>query len=158
MDDDCGTATKMEGDAMEKIVLPKYKWPSAAHLDEGGVLLLDAGSELYLWFDQDADEQTVNSLFGIKKLPDDVALLRPMQLVARDNEFSTRVCRLVQEHLRRHRCHPSHTVVQIVKQGTSIEDQMVSKLIEDKLGSDPSYVEALCDMHKNIQHKMNGYE
>ena len=157
MDSICGSI-KQGADGEDEIILPKYKWPSAAHLDEKGIMLLDAGSDLYLWFDQDADSAAVESLFGVCELPDDVALLRPLQLLERNNDLSKRVNSLVREHLRRHRCHRSHTVLRIVKQGTSVEDEMVSRLIEDKAGSIASYVETLCDMHRKIQHRMNGYE
>jgi hypothetical protein len=73
----------------------------------------------------------------------------------RGNELSSKVMNVVEEHLRRHRVSTRQTRVHVVKQGSSMESEFLSLLVEDSNTHGQSYVEHLCEVHRQIQHRMN---
>ena len=146
MDDECGTMQpRKHGSPV--CTLPKYKWPSIFHVADTSIVLLDAGTDLYVWVGLEVPAEAVHDLFGMATLPDDAAMLRPMLLTHRENGLSVRTNNLVAELLRRHRCAPCRTRVHVVKQGSVVEEQFLSRLVEDSNVHGLSYVEALCDIH-----------
>ena len=165
MPEGCGeladTSSKVEADNDSNVAprylckLPKYKWPSVDHVTDDSILLLDAGTDMYLWVGVLVDAETTEALFGVPSLSDDAAVLRPMLLERRGNELSTKIMNVVDEHLRRHRSSICQTHVHVVKQGSSVEEDFLSLLVEDSNTHGQSYVEHLCEVHRQIQHRMN---
>ena len=135
--------------------LPKYKWPSVDHVTDESILLLDAGTVMYLWVGVLVGPEVTEQLFGVPTLSDDAAVLRPMILQRRGNEMSTRIMNVIDEHLRRHHVSTCQTHVHVVKQGSSIESDFLSLLVEDSNSHGKSYVEHLCEVHRQIQQRMN---
>jgi len=155
-----GTDGGVEGESEQQttsttVKLPKYKWPSVDHLTDDSVLLLDAGTDIYIWVGMLVDVDTTQALFGVPQLSDDTAVLRPMLMERRGNELSSKVMNVVEEHLRRHRVSTRQTRVHVVKQGSSMESEFLSLLVEDSNTHGQSYVEHLCEVHRQIQHRMN---
>ena len=78
-----------------------------------------------------------------------------MVVERKGNEISTRVMNVIDEHFRRHRASTCRTHIHVVKQGSSIESQFLSLLVEDSNTHGLSYVEHLCEVHRQIQTRMN---
>lgn len=153
--EDAATDAAVQDSSKRRVILPPYQWPSSEFLSEDGIVLLDAGIEIFLWIGERAQPELVQSLFGVPALPYDTAELRTLHLQRQSNSFSNRVMNIIEDHLRRHHTPRCHSVVRVVKQGSSIEDHFLELLVEDKGPSGMSYVEALCDVHRKIQNKMN---
>jgi|TARA_B110000091_G_C13794665_1_gene467299 hypothetical protein len=78
-----------------------------------------------------------------------------MVVERKGNEISTRVMNVIDEHFRRHRVSTCRTHIHVVKQGSSIESHFLSLLVEDSNTHGLSYVEHLCEVHRQIQTRMN---
>ena len=54
--------------------LPKYKWPSVDHVTDESILLLDAGTDVYLWVGVAVSSDVIEALFNVKELSSDGAV------------------------------------------------------------------------------------
>jgi protein transport protein SEC24 len=140
-------------------VLPKYRYPSGTHVSDDELILLDAGTSIFLWVGLDVPSEVLVDLFGVEELPDDAAMLHPIRITRRDNDLSNRVLNVIEDHLRRHRVPSCFSDVRIVKQGSAAEDHFFNLLVEDEgPNGEPSYCAALVTAHGIIQKKMQASE
>ena len=129
-------------------VLPKYRYPSGTHISDDEIILLDAGTSVLVWVGVDVPASVLVDLFGVEELPDDAALLRPILIGRRNNDFSNRFMNIVEEHLRRHHVAECFADIRIVKQGSAAEDRFFNLLVEDEgPKGEPSYCAALVSAH-----------
>ena len=54
--------------------LPKYKWPSVDHVTDESILLLDAGTDVYLWLGVSVSSEVTEALFDVSELSSDGAV------------------------------------------------------------------------------------
>lgn len=124
---------------------------SSEMLELGGVYLLDNGSDLLLYVDQDLGEGLCQDLFG---LPNADVLHRtpqPLPLAQRDSAASRLLFELLNT-VRLQRC--AFMRLRLAKKGDPYYGLFVNLLVEDKSTAGMSYVEYLCHVHRQIQEKM----
>lgn len=132
--------------------LPAVIRCSADRMSENGVYLLENGISLFLWIGLQVDPNWLHQVFGVQTIGQvDIEMT---SLPVLDNPLSTRlneIIRLIQNQ-RQH-----YLKLTVVRQRDKLEGWFKHFLVEDK-GVNPvahSYVDFLCQMHKEIRNLMN---
>jgi len=135
MDNDFGVEDK-EG----RLVLPTPERLYAEALDVDGIYLLENGMDMYLWICRGANQSQVVEI---------------QQALLHDNvmgDLGKRV-HVIANAIRHQRC--KSAVMKVIRPQDPFEQKLFSMLVEDRtLGSDMSYVDFLCHVHKLIQSKL----
>ncbi|XP_022800862.1 protein transport protein Sec24C-like isoform X2 [Stylophora pistillata] len=137
---------------VESSGLPSVIRCSADRMSENGVYLLENGISLFLWIGLQVDPNWLHQVFGVQTIGQvDIEMT---SLPVLENSLSTRlneIIRLIQEQ-RQH-----YLKLTVVRQRDKLEGWFKHFLVEDK-GVNPvahSYVDFLCQMHKEIRNLMN---
>jgi protein transport protein SEC24 len=131
------------------IALPHPVHCSAASLAEDKVMLLDAGSVIYIWVGRSVDSIILTELFGVQELDAHA----PPTTLSSGGEVVELIRAAIVE-LRRDV--PFYAPLKIIVSGPNSFDEkrFLSLLIEDKTKHQISYVDFLCQIHRVIQRKM----
>lgn len=132
--------------------LPQVIRCSADRMSENGVYLLENGISLFLWIGLQVDPSWLHKVFGVQTIGQvDIEMT---SLPVLDNSLSVRLNNIVRQ-IQNQRQH--NLKLTIVRQRDKLEGWFKHFLVEDK-GINPaatSYVDFLCQMHKEIRNLMN---
>lgn len=136
---------------MESTDLPKVIRCSADRMSESGVYLLENGISLFMWIGLQVDPGWLNQVFGAHTIGQvDIEMT---SLPVLDNPLSSRLNDIVRQ-IQDQRQH--YLKLTVVRQRDKLEGWFKHFLVEDK-GLNPvahSYVDFLCQMHKEIRSLM----
>ncbi|XP_074619307.1 protein transport protein Sec24C-like isoform X2 [Acropora palmata] len=132
--------------------LPPVIRCSAERMAENGVYLLENGISLFLWIGLQVDPNLLHEVFGVQTIGQvDIEMT---SLPVLDNPLSTRLNEIIHK-IQEQRQH--YLKLTVVRQRDKLEAWFKHLLVEDK-GINPaanSYVDFLCQMHKEIRNLMN---
>ncbi|KAL6066051.1 Protein transport protein Sec24B [Balamuthia mandrillaris] len=129
-----------------KVVLPPVLNLSTEKLDQSGLFLLDDGQYLLLWIGKAVHGELLEQLFGVSSL----AAIEELELHRRENEYSVKVCAIV-EAIRRER--PGLQKLYVIREGDATEIRFFSHFVDDRTKTLPSYYEFLCQLQRQVQTK-----
>eukprot|EP00042_Codosiga_hollandica_P047345 m.511602 g.511602 ORF g.511602 m.511602 type:complete len:1116 (-) comp57429_c0_seq1:250-3597(-) len=126
--------------------LPASMRPSYERLRDTGAYLLDDGASLFLWLGKNINPQWLFSVLGASNFQTiDPHISR---LPVNQNGLSARVRSIVDAVTNDRNQELKLTVI---KQKDPIESLFMRYLVEDKMQENPSYVDYLCLIHREIQ-------
>jgi hypothetical protein len=136
---------------LQRVVLPPATYPSVEQLAPHGLYLLEHSSALVLVVGPECDEELVRDVFGADAPP--AAQLPPgTPLPELNTEFSLRLWTIVASlRARRPQYIPVHVLAPADADGRAAAARLFT---EDKAAGAPSYVDLLCEMHTQIQRKL----
>lgn len=126
---------------------PPTTWLSSEKLDAEGVYLLVSSTDMYVWVGRQAQQQVLQELFGAESV-DQLTSAQPLpppksaqaeQLLALINSQRAQFA--------------SYMRMRVLKRPDPLEHLFFNSLIEDRSGAGMSYVEFLCQVHRQIQAK-----
>ncbi|XP_020618625.1 protein transport protein Sec24C-like [Orbicella faveolata] len=136
---------------MDSTDLPKVIRCSADRMSENGVYLLENGISLFMWIGLQVDPSWLNQVFGAHTIGQvDIEMT---SLPVLDNPLSSRLNDIIRQ-IQDQRQH--YLKLTVVRQRDKLEGWFKHFLVEDK-GINPvahSYVDFLCQMHKEIRSLM----
>ncbi|XP_068702703.1 protein transport protein Sec24C-like isoform X2 [Montipora foliosa] len=132
--------------------LPSVIRCSAERMSENGVYLLENGISLFLWIGLQVDPNWLHEVFGVQTIGQvDIEMT---SLPVLENALSARLHEIIRK-IQEQRQH--YLKLTVVRQRDKLEAWFKHLLVEDK-GINPaasSYVDFLCQMHKEIRSLMN---
>lgn len=132
--------------------LPAVIRCSADRMSENGVYLLENGISLFMWIGLQVDPSWLHEAFGVQTIGQvDIEMT---SLPVLENSLSARLHGIIQQ-IQGQRQH--YVKLTVVRQRDKLEGWFKHFLVEDK-GLNPaasSYVDFLCQMHKEIRSLMN---
>lgn len=128
--------------------LPRRLPLTASRVEAHGIYLLEDSINTYIWVGRSAAPEHIQAIFGVQSV-DEIGV----QAVPRP-DLSTELGRRfadITEELRKGRYR--NGPFRVFKDQDASENQFFMRLIEDRVGNAPSYVEELCTVHKDIQQR-----
>jgi hypothetical protein len=111
---------------------------------------MDNGQRLYIYVRPDVSLENLQDVFGV----DHVAYV-PAAFAAEElSEDVHRMLAIVQQ-LRKERNRLPWLPVSFVLPGTPEEPRLLSMFCEDRISSETTYIDFLCDMHKKVQTRQD---
>jgi len=131
--------------------LPPTQRLTTNTLENGGIYLMDDGHDLFFWVSRAAPPSLLQNLIGVSSAEN----IDPLSFSLRSlgNPESEQVCRVV-EAVRNQS--GNLQPIYFLRQGGPFEGRFFMRLIEDKIGNQPSYTDFLCSLHRHIQSKLTG--
>ncbi|XP_073159429.1 protein transport protein SEC24 C-like isoform X1 [Henckelia pumila] len=121
---------------------------SGQNVVDEGVYLLENGEECLIYAGDSVQPNILQKLFGISSVAE---IPNQFVLQQQDNSLSKKVNAIVNE-IRRQRC--SYLRLRLCRKGDPSGAAFFSYMVEDRIGSGPTYVEYLIHIHRQIQIKM----
>lgn len=138
-------------DSHGRVLLPTFTRLSYPFMDSEGAYLLENGHLMQLWLGRKVDPNLLSAVFGVNSLEQVDSNLT--ELPRLENPFSEQVHQVIQE-LRRQRAHGMPFSI-VRQQLDASEVSFANLLVEDKNLENPSYIDYLCLVHRNIQTEVN---
>ncbi|XP_073317359.1 protein transport protein SEC24 C-like isoform X2 [Primulina huaijiensis] len=121
---------------------------SSENVTVEGVYLLENGEECLIYAGDSVQPNVLQKLFGISAVAE---ISNQFVMQQQDNPLSKKVNAIINE-IRGQRC--SYLRLRLCRKGDPSGVAFFSYMVEDKIGSMPSYVEYLIHIHRQIQNKM----
>ncbi|KAI9296564.1 hypothetical protein K502DRAFT_364026 [Neoconidiobolus thromboides FSU 785] len=130
-----------------RVLLPPLTRAAYTFLEPTGAYLLEDGDHLFLWLGRKIDQGFLSALFGVSAIEQVDPNLN--ELPHLDNPFSEQVSSVIKA-IKEQRSHGMN--LQIVRQQLDASEvEFCNLLSEDKNLDNPSYVDYLCLVHRQIQ-------
>lgn len=124
---------------------------SSDKLEQGGIFLLENGSEALLHLHRGVDPAMVQQLLGFGSYDDMLKVQQPIVVLPRTEPAA----KALQDILGKVRVHRSSFLrLRVTRKGDPHEAAFFMMLVEDKSPAGMSYVEYLCTVHRSIQLKL----
>jgi len=134
----------------DNVYLPPPIACSVDKLASDRIYLMDNGQRLSIYVRPEVSLENLQDVFGV----DNVAQV-PAAFAAEElSEDVHRMLAIVQQ-IRKERNRLPWLPLSIVLPGSPEEPRLLSILCEDRISSEPSYIDFLCDMHKKVQNKQD---
>ncbi|CAJ0579842.1 unnamed protein product, partial [Mesorhabditis spiculigera] len=132
----------------ELLAIPEPQLPQALplsfeHISRHGIYILEAGTYLYIYVPQDADQQLLVDIFGVPYQQLDGSRFKEL-----DNPASRRVHDFIR-HISHLKAYMSPPI--IVREDSPLREAFVRRLIEDRTDSSFSYYEFLKHVQQEIK-------
>ncbi|KYQ93908.1 putative transport protein [Tieghemostelium lacteum] len=141
----------------DHIVLPVFQRLCADQIAQNGIYLVDDGRSLVLWVQQFASQHQLKQLFDNETIVgfNNQKLYQLYQSQRSQNEYHQRVDNIVSA-LSQLRGHPYRSLqFSQSTQSDPLDSYLKSIFYEDKGVDSISYVDFLCQVHKQIQNKLS---
>jgi protein transport protein SEC24 len=129
--------------------LPTLNSLSASRLDSSSIYLLNDDINIYIWIGREAPNEALQGLFSIDSIPKFTLETQPQPDV--NTAIGDRYARIF-DVIRKHRTR--HGPIKVIRDRDPNEHMFLARLIEDRSTTAPSYVDYLCNLHKEIQNKL----
>jgi len=145
---------KLEATGVEPVRLPSVTRLSKDYLSSDGAYLMYDGQQLLVYVMQAASSELLNILFGTNAVRD-MPIPELCQLFCQCSYHPDSPVLPLLQSITEHHGH-SQLGLHVVVAGTiSYDPVFLSRLIEDKIDTElPSFMDFLCQMHKQIHHKL----
>ncbi len=132
--------------------LPKPLPLSYEKLVVDGVYLMEDGVEAYIWPAKNARPETLQRLLGVPA--EELARKEgPAPRLGRTDSEENQELHALLDEIRRERS--TFLRLRILRHGDRLETLFFNRLVEDRSQVGISYVEFLCQVHRDIQNRMN---
>eukprot|EP01071_Lankesteria_metandrocarpae_P002388 Lankesteria_metandrocarpae@DN2287_c0_g1_i1.p1 len=134
-------------------VIPHTVPCSGGAVTTDGVYLMDTGYMLLFYAGCDVDEDYLESVIGVRKLvTESVGRAWLDEGRSRNSELISNAVK----QIRRERSNRPWLPLKFVPLRSLEESTFIWYLVEDKLGSEPNYVDFLCQLHKSVRDRLLG--
>eukprot|EP01133_Synstelium_polycarpum_P011537 gene11537-13465_t len=138
------------------VILPPFVRLSSEQITQDGVFLIEDGRNIYCWVQQFASQTILHNLFGIDSIVgyNSSKISKLFTSLNGSNEYHMRVETLISTliHLRGHYAGKE---VQFVVANEYLDSILRGQFYEDKGTDSVSYVDFLCQLHRQIQSKLS---
>ncbi|GAM19286.1 hypothetical protein SAMD00019534_024610, partial [Acytostelium subglobosum LB1] len=140
----------------KSIMLPAFVRLSLESVTQDGVYLFENGINIYLWVQQFASQNVLQDLFAVDSVVGHNAskLTKFFQSLNGANQYHQRVENIIGEIIRLRDMDPAKQV-QLVVQNDYLDSYLRQHMYEDKGLDSISYIDFLCQIHKQIQNKLS---
>lgn len=139
----------------DNVFMPPTIAGSSDKLATDRIYLIDNGISLRLYVRPEVCQETLYQVFGAETLQDVATILSaPEAYVDSLSEDAERMLSCVQQ-IRRERWRLPWQSFHVVLPGTPEESRVLASLAEDRAGSESTYVDFLCHIHKLVQNKQD---
>lgn len=139
----------------DNVFMPPTIAGSSDKLATDRIYLIDNGISLRLYVRPEVCQETLYQVFGAETLQDVATVLSaPEAYVDSLSEDAERMLSCVQQ-IRRERWRLPWQSFHVVLPGTPDESRVLASLAEDRAGSESTYVDFLCHIHKLVQNKQD---
>ncbi|EFA78008.1 putative transport protein [Heterostelium album PN500] len=137
-------------------VIPQFVRLSLEQIAQDGVYLFEDGRNIYCWVQQFANQNVLRDLFSIDTTVGNNSAKISKLFVSLNgaNPYHQKVENIIAAIIRLRGMEPSKEV-QFVVQNEFLDSTLRSQLFEDKSVDSVSYIDFLCQIHRQIQNKLS---
>lgn len=140
----------VQGENQPTYPLPSMNSLSASRIDSSGIYLLNDSINTYIWIGREAPTEALQALFNVDSV--DKITLDTQPHFNLETPLGVRYAKIFNE-LKATSIRNGH--VRVIRDRDPSEHMFFARLIEDKTTTAASYVDYLCNLHKDIHAKLS---